>query len=245
MKTATKNKKSAGSGTGKKHPYVYFFGKGKAQGDASMKALLGGKGANLAEMTNLGIPVPPGFTITTETCDYYNKNNKKWPAQLEAQVRENMVRLEEAMGAKFGDRNNPLLVSVRSGAAASMPGMMDTILNLGLNSEVVQGLIIKTENERFAWDAYRRFITMFGNVVMNVSHDTFEHILEHKKEQKGVKQDTELTANDLKDLVRLYKEAYRKKTGEDFPQDPYDQLTKSINAVFNSWNNPRAIKYRQ
>jgi pyruvate, orthophosphate dikinase len=247
MKTATKNKKSAASAssTGKKTKWVYFFGKGKSEGNASMKSLLGGKGANLAEMTNIGVPVPAGFTITTETCDFYNKNNKKWPAELEKQVRENMTKLEQSMGMKFGDRNNPLLVSVRSGAAASMPGMMDTILNLGLNSEVVQGLIIKTENERFAWDAYRRFITMFGNVVMDMNHDTFEHILEAKKNQKGVKLDTDLNAADLKDLVRQFKEAFKKETGEDFPQDPYDQLTKSINAVFNSWGNPRAVKYRQ
>ncbi len=242
MKTMSKNKAAS---TGKKAKYVYFFGKGKAEGDASMKNLLGGKGANLAEMTNLGIPVPAGFTITTETCDLYNKAGKKWPAGLEQQVKENIKRLEETMGAKFGDRNNPLLVSVRSGAAASMPGMMDTVLNLGLNSEVVQGLIIKTENERFAWDAYRRFITMFSNVVMGLKHEHFEHIMEHKKEKLGVKLDTELNAGDLKDLVRQYKEAYRKETGEDFPDNAYDQLEKSINAVFASWNNPRAIKYRQ
>ncbi len=245
MKTASKKKSSTGSATPKKSKFVYFFGKGKAEGNAGMKSLLGGKGANLAEMTNLGIPVPAGFTITTETCDLYNKNGKKWPAGLEEQIKANITHLEQTMGAKFGDRNNPLLVSVRSGAAASMPGMMDTVLNLGLNSEVVQGLIIKTENERFAWDAYRRFITMFSNVVMGLKHETFEHILEHKKEQLGVKLDTELNAADLKDLVRLYKKAYQQETGEEFPNEAYDQLTKAINAVFNSWNNPRAIKYRQ
>lgn len=245
MKTAAK-KKTASTGSGKsKAKFVYFFGNGKAEGNAGMKSLLGGKGANLAEMTNLGIPVPAGFTITTETCDLFNRSGKKWPAGLEAQIKANISRLEQTMGAKFGDRSNPLLVSVRSGAAASMPGMMDTVLNLGLNSEVVQGLIIKTENERFAWDAYRRFITMFSNVVMGLKHETFEHILDHKKEKLGVKLDTELNAADLKDLVRQYKEAYRKETGEEFPNEPYDQLTKSINAVFNSWNNPRAIKYRQ
>ena len=243
MKTAAK--KSSKTAKSKKIQYVYFFGNGKAEGNAGMKSLLGGKGANLAEMTNLGIPVPPGFTITTESCDLFYKNGKKWPAGLEAQIKENLARLEAAMGAKFGDRNNPLLVSVRSGAAASMPGMMDTVLNLGLNSEVVQGLIIKTENERFAWDAYRRFITMFGNVVMGVKHDTFEHILEKKKEQLGIKLDTQLTANDLKELVRLYKKAYLEETGEEFPSDPYEQLTKTIDAVFNSWNNPRANRYRQ
>ncbi len=245
MKTMSKTKSASSKGGGKAAKYVYFFGKGKAEGNAGMKALLGGKGANLAEMTNIGVPVPAGFTITTETCDLYNKAGKKWPAGLEQQVKENIKRLEETMGAKFGDRNNPLLVSVRSGAAASMPGMMDTVLNLGLNSEVVQGLIIKTENERFAWDAYRRFITMFSNVVMGLKHEHFEHIMEHKKEKLGVKLDTELNAADLKDLVRQYKEAYKKQTGEEFPDNAYDQLQKSINAVFASWNNPRAIKYRQ
>ncbi|MBI3314176.1 MAG: pyruvate, phosphate dikinase, partial [Candidatus Omnitrophica bacterium] len=233
------------SGKSKSAQYVYFFGNGKAEGDATMKSLLGGKGANLAEMTNLGIPVPPGLTISTVACDLFYKGGEKWPNGLEAQVKENLAKLEKAMGAKLGDRDNPLLVSVRSGAAVSMPGMMDTVLNLGLNSEVVQGLIIKTENERFAWDAYRRFIQMFGNVVMNVKHDTFEHILEKKKEQVGAKQDTQLNANDLKDVVRQFKKAYQDETGEEFPSDPYRQLTKSINAVFSSWNNPRAEKYRQ
>ncbi|MFA6600228.1 MAG: pyruvate, phosphate dikinase [Candidatus Omnitrophota bacterium] len=241
MKTMTKktSKKTKSS------KFVYFFGKGKAEGNAKMKNLLGGKGANLAEMTNLGIPVPSGFTITTETCDQFYKNGKKWPAGLDAQIRENLKKIEDAMGAKFGDRDNPLLVSVRSGAAASMPGMMDTVLNLGLNSDVVQGLIIKTENERFAWDAYRRFIQMFGNVVMGIGHDVFEHILEGKKHQIGVKLDTELSANDLKEIVRLYKKAYQENTNEEFPSDAYDQLTKTINAVFNSWNNPRACRYRE
>jgi len=244
MKTVSKNK-NAKSTKVKSQKFVYFFGNAKAEGDATMKSLLGGKGANLAEMTSIGIPVPAGFTITTETCDRFYQEGRKWPMGLEQQVRENMTRLENAMGAKFGDRDNPLLVSVRSGAAVSMPGMMDTVLNLGLNSEVVQGLIIKTENERFAWDAYRRFIQMFGNVVMNVEHDTFEHILEKKKHQAGVKLDTELNANDLKDIVRQYKKAYLDSTGEEFPSDPFEQLTKAVNAVFNSWNNSRAIKYRQ
>jgi len=238
--------KSSKSGSKSKcEKYVYFFGSGKAEGDAKMKNLLGGKGANLAEMTNIGIPVPAGFTITTETCDLYNKNGKKWPAGLEAQVRENIAKLEKSMGLKLGDRNNPLLVSIRSGAAASMPGMMDTVLNLGLNSEVVQGLIVKTENERFAWDSYRRFIQMFGDVVMEVPHDDFEHVLEKKKQQVGAKSDTELNANDLKDVVRQYKKIYLDHTKEEFPQDPFEQLVKATNAVFNSWNNPRAIKYRQ
>ncbi|HOG24495.1 MAG TPA: PEP/pyruvate-binding domain-containing protein, partial [Candidatus Omnitrophota bacterium] len=174
MSTATR-RRSGKSGSKKskssKSKYVYFFGAGKAEGDAKMKQLLGGKGANLAEMTNLGVPVPAGFTITTETCDLFYRNGKKWPVGLEQQVRDNIVKLEKAMGLKFGDRNNPLLVSVRSGAAVSMPGMMDTVLNLGLNADVVQGLIAKTENERFAWDSYRRFIQMFGDVVMEVPHD--------------------------------------------------------------------------
>ncbi|MBN1687934.1 MAG: pyruvate, phosphate dikinase [Candidatus Omnitrophica bacterium] len=229
----------------KKSKYVYFFGSGKAEGSAKMKGLLGGKGANLAEMTNLDIPVPSGFTITTETCDLFYQSGKKWPAGLEEQIKDNMKKLEHSMGAGFGDRDNPLLVSVRSGAAVSMPGMMDTVLNLGLNSDVVQGLIIKTENDRFAWDAYRRFIQMFGNVVMNVKHEKFEHILEKKKEQCGYKLDVELTGNDLKEIVRQYKKVYQEETGEEFPSDPYEQLSKAINAVFSSWHNPRAIRYRQ
>jgi len=245
MSTATCKKSSKSKSKSKCAKYVYFFGNGKAEGDAKMKNLLGGKGANLAEMVNIGIPVPAGFTITTETCDLYNKNGKKWPAGLEEQVRENVAKLEKAMGLKLGDRNNPLLVSIRSGAAASMPGMMDTVLNLGLNSEVVQGLIVKTENERFAWDSYRRFIQMFGDVVMEVPSDDFEHVLEIKKKQVGAKSDTELNANDLKDVVRQYKKIYLDHTKEEFPQDPFEQLVKATNAVFNSWNNPRAIKYRQ
>ncbi len=245
MSTATCKKSSKSGSKSKCAKYVYFFGNGKSEGDAKMKSLLGGKGANLAEMVNIGIPVPAGFTITTETCDLYNKNGKKWPAGLEAQVRENIAKLEKSMGLKLGDRNNPLLVSIRSGAAASMPGMMDTVLNLGLNSEVVQGLIVKTENERFAWDSYRRFIQMFGDVVMEVPSDDFEHVLEKKKQQVGVKSDTELNANDLKDVVRQFKKIYLDHTKEEFPQDPFEQLVKATNAVFNSWNNPRAIKYRQ
>ncbi|MFZ5802623.1 MAG: pyruvate, phosphate dikinase [Candidatus Omnitrophota bacterium] len=225
--------------------HVYFFGGGKAEGNAGMKSLLGGKGANLAEMTNLGIPVPPGFTISTEACDLFYRGGKKWPEGLEEQVKANLKKLEEVLGARFGDRHTPLLVSVRSGAAVSMPGMMDTVLNLGLNSDVVQGMIVKTENERFAWDSYRRFIQMFGDVVMNVEHEKFEHILETKKQQARVKTDAELSANDLKDIVRQYKLVYEKETGEEFPSDPYEQLKKAINAVFSSWNNPRAIKYRQ
>lgn len=242
MKTASK-KAASTSSKSKTKKYVYFFGNGKAEGDAKMKSLLGGKGANLAEMTNIGIPVPPGFTITTDSCAEYYELGRKWPAGLEAQIKENIKKLENALGAKFGDRNNPLLVSVRSGAAVSMPGMMDTVLNLGLNPDVVQGMIIKTENERFAMDSYRRFIQMFGDVVMGVDHDDFEHVLEAKKKQVGAKADTDLTAKDLKDVVAKYKEVVKKSTGEEFPTDPYEQLKKAINAVFQSWKNPRALKY--
>ena len=225
--------------------FVYFFGNKKAEGDASMKQLLGGKGANLAEMTNLGIPVPAGFTVTTEVCDLFYKLGRKYPGGLKEEIDANLAKLENAMKAKFGDKNNPLLVSVRSGAAVSMPGMMDTVLNLGLNSDTVQGLIIKTENERFTWDSYRRFIQMFGNVVMSVSHEEFEKILDNKKKQLNLKNDTELSANDLKDVVRQYKKIYKDHTNEEFPNDPREQLEKAIGAVFGSWNNPRAIKYRQ
>ncbi len=238
-------KKKSKAKSASKTKYVYFFGNKKSEGKQGMKELLGGKGANLAEMVNLGIPVPPGFTITTEVCDLYYKSGRKWPSGLEAQINTNIEKLEKAFGAKFGDSNNPLLVSVRSGAAASMPGMMDTILNLGLNEESVQGLIVKTGNERFAWDSYRRFMQMFGNVVMEIDHHDFEHILEAKKEEVNAAQDTELTTADLKQVVSSYKKLVRKKTGEDFPTNPKDQLRKSINAVFKSWHNPRANKYRE
>ncbi|MBN2325303.1 MAG: pyruvate, phosphate dikinase [Spirochaetes bacterium] len=224
--------------------YVFFFGGGKAEGRADMKQLLGGKGANLAEMTNLGIPVPPGFTISTEVCDQYYKNNEKYPDDLEDQVSQNLEKLEKLLGKKLGDPKNPLLVSVRSGAAISMPGMMDTVLNLGTNDESIKGLEAMTGNARFAWDAYRRFIQMFGDVVMEVPHEEYEKILDAQKKKKGVKLDTELGTEDLKEVVKNYKALYKKHTGEDFPQDPKEQLWKSINAVFGSWNNDRAIKYR-
>ncbi len=225
--------------------FVYFFGKGSADGRADMKHLLGGKGANLAEMTNLGIPVPPGFTITTEVCDAYYKNNQQYPKGLAEEIARNLSRLEELMGAKLGDPNNPLLVSVRSGAAASMPGSMDTVLNLGLTLDAVNGLIKKTGNERFVWDAYRRLITMFGDVVMGVERHYFEEILDKYKKKARVKNDTELTADQLKKIAEEFKSVYKKKTREDFPNDPKLQLQKAIGAVFESWNNPRAIKYRQ
>ncbi len=232
---------------------VYFFGKGKAEGKKEMKDLLGGKGANLAEMTSLGVPVPAGFTITTEVCDLFYKNGKKYPADLDKQVEENIAKLENAMGMKFGDPNNPLLVSVRSGAAASMPGMMDTVLNLGLNDTVVEGFVKKTGNPRFVWDAYRRFIQMFGDVAMGVPHHNFEEILEEQKKvaakRLGQKiedtKDTDLDVDDLKAVVANYKKMYKEVKGESFPDDPRKQLWGSVNAVFGSWNNPRAIKYRQ
>lgn len=225
--------------------YVYFFGNGSAEGRADMKHLLGGKGANLAEMTNLGIPVPPGFTITTEVCDAYYKNNKQYPEGLAEEIEQNLSRLEKLMGAKLGDPDNPLLVSVRSGAAASMPGMMDTVLNLGLTPDAVNGLIKKTGNERFAWDAYRRFIAMFGDVVMGIERHGFEEILDKHKKRARVKSDTELTTDQLKKIVEEFKAVYKKKTRENFPNDPKVQLQKAIDAVFASWNNPRAVKYRQ
>ncbi len=233
--------------------FVYFFGKGKAEGKKEMKELLGGKGANLAEMTSIGVPVPAGFTITTEVCDLYYKNGKKNPDGLEKQVEENIAKLEDAMGMKFGDPENPLLVSVRSGAAASMPGMMDTILNLGLNPKVVEGFVKKTNNPRFVWDAYRRFIQMFGDVAMEVPHHNFEEILEAQKKvaakRLGQKiedtKDTDLNVDDLKIVVENYKKMYKEVKGTAFPDDPRKQLWGAVNAVFGSWNNPRAIKYRQ
>ena len=224
---------------------VYFFGAGKADGTAEMRNLLGGKGANLAEMTNLGIPVPAGFTITTEVCTAYYENNKQWPAGLEDEIKENLRKVEEAMGAKFGDTENPLLLSVRSGARVSMPGMMDTVLNLGLNDETVQGLIKKSGNKWFAYDSYRRFIQMYGNVVYGIDHDKFEAILDARKEEKGYKLDTDMTAEDWKDMVVQFKQLFKEEMKMDFPSDPWEQLKGSINAVFSSWMNPRAITYRR
>jgi len=220
--------------------YVYFFG----EGTRDMKKLLGGKGANLSEMTNIGLPVPPGFTITTETCILFNELGKKYPDGLEKQVDENLKKLEDKMGMKFNDKKSPLLVSVRSGAAVSMPGMMDTVLNLGLNDETVMTLIQKSGNERFGWDSYRRFIQMFGNVVMGVAHEKFEHAIGEKKTEKNAKVDTDLTASDLKELVDDYKKIIKDEKGINFPQDPKTQLKMAIDAVFDSWNNKRAITYR-
>lgn len=231
---------------------VYFFGNGKSEGAKETKALLGGKGLGLAQMTESKVPVPAGFTITTEVCDYYSKN-KSYPKDLKKLVDENIKKLEKAMNMEFGNEEKPLLVSVRSGAAISMPGMMDTILNLGINEKVVNGMIKKTNNPRFAWDAYRRFIQMFGDVAMGVDHDKFEEILDNAKHSiatrvgkpaKEVK-DTDLNVDDLKEVVDKYKEMYKREMGEDFPEDPKVQLWHAINAVFRSWNNPRAEAYRK
>ncbi|NLY31083.1 MAG: pyruvate, phosphate dikinase, partial [Firmicutes bacterium] len=201
--------------------------------------------ANLAEMVNIGIPVPAGFTITTEVCTIYYENNQQWPEGLEDQIREAIGKVEAEMGKKFGDPHNPLLFGVRSGARVSMPGMMDTVLNLGLNDTTVKGLIEASGDERFAWDCYRRFIQMYGDVVKGVDHDLYEEIIEAKKQERGVTLDTELDAEDWKDVVEKFKALYKENTGEDFPEDPFEQLRGSINAVFGSWNNPRAITYRE
>src|ERR1017187_98300 len=225
--------------------YVYFFGAGKADGKGTMKDLLGGKGAGLAEMTNAGVPVPPGYTITTDVCRYYYANKEKLPKELEGQQKAALDKLQNTIKKSFGDPSNPLLVSVRSGAKFSMPGMMDTILNLGINDVVVEGLTKLTNNPRFAWDAYRRFIAMYGNVVGGIEKNEFEHILEAQKHKRGVKLDTELNVNDLQEIVIDFKKIYASKIGEDFPQDPLKQLAGARDAVFKSWNNPRANYYRK
>lgn len=234
-----------------KQKYVYFFGGKKAEGKAEMKELLGGKGANLAEMVNIGIPVPAGFTITTEVCTQYYSNKNKYPKELVTEVKLALARVEKEMGAKFGDSNNPLLLSVRSGARASMPGMMDTILNLGLNDAVVQGMIKKTNNPRFVYDSYRRFVQMYGDVVLGLKpvdkheHDPFEVILDAKKAKRKIKLDTDLTTEDLKELVAEFKQAIKEKTGHNFPDRPEEQLWGAVGAVFSSWMNDRAITYRK
>jgi len=231
--------------------YVYFFGNGKADGRADMKALLGGKGANLAEMTNIRLPVPAGFTISTEVCTYYYENKRTYPRTLANDVAIALKKVEKSMGAKFGDPKNPLLVSVRSGARASMPGMMDTVLNLGLNDVVAEGLVKKTNNRRFVYDSYRRFVQMYGDVVLGLKPvhkdeiDPFEVIIEEKKKAKGIHLDTELDADDLKELVDQFKQAIKDQTGHDFPQNPMKQLWGAVGAVFGSWNNERAIAYRK
>ena len=225
--------------------WVYSFGDGSAEGEAGMRELLGGKGANLAEMCNLGLPVPPGFSITTEVCTHYYDNSESYPGDLAAQVEAALAEVENAAGAKFGDAANPLLVSVRSGARVSMPGMMDTVLNLGLNDETVEGLAKSSEDSRFAYDSYRRFIQMYGDVVLGVDHYHFEELLEYHKEDLGVVLDTELSAEDLKALVVQYKEVVQTELGAAFPQDPKEQLWGAIGAVFGSWRIPRAITYRK
>ncbi|WP_020676866.1 pyruvate, phosphate dikinase [Geopsychrobacter electrodiphilus] len=225
--------------------YVYFFGGGQADGASGMRNLLGGKGANLAEMTSIGLPVPAGFTITTEVCTAFYANDRQYPAGLIQEVSEHMARVEQLMGKKFGDRTNPLLVSVRSGSRASMPGMMDTVLNLGLNDETIRGIIDQSKDPRFAYDSYRRFIQMYANVVMGLKGDILEDIFEELKEDRGVDLDTELTADDLKQLVGLFKNKVKETLGTSFPENPQDQLWGAIGAVFGSWMNPRAITYRR
>lgn len=221
--------------------YVYLFN----EGNGKMRELLGGKGANLAEMMNLGLPVPDGFTVTTEACNKYYEDGKTLSEEVREQIFQALEKTEKKLGKKLGDVKNPLLVSVRSGARASMPGMMDTILNLGLNDETVEGLATLTSNPRFAYDSYRRFIQMFSDVVMEISKDNYEKLLEKAKQAKGVTLDTELDANDLKKLVVEFKQTYKKLKGEEFPQDPKEQLIQAVLAVFRSWDNPRAIYYRR
>src|SRR5262245_23412893 len=234
--------------------YVYLFGNKKADGDGSRKALLGGKGANLAEMTRIGLPVPPGFTITTEVCTYYFANKRTYPKVLQPQIEAGIANMEKIMGTKFGDKNAmPLLVAVRSGARDSMPGMMDTILNLGLNDETVLALVKATNNERFAWDCYRRFIQMYGDVVLGVQklpsedHEPFEvaiHTLKHDRYHQDI-EDTKLNVDDLKELVARFKALVKARTGKEFPNSPWDQLKGAVGAVFGSWMNDRAIVYRR
>jgi pyruvate,orthophosphate dikinase len=233
------------------HKYVYFFGAGSAEGHKGMKDLLGGKGANLAEMAGLGLPVPPGFTISTEVCSLYYRSRRRIPDDVRKEVEKNLARLEKSLGQKLGDPGDPLLVSIRSGARASMPGMMDTILNLGLNERTAAALVAKTGNPRFVYDSYRRFVQMYGDVVLGLKPvekddiDPFEAIIEAKKRDRGVHQDTDLTAEDLKDLVARFKAAIKEKTGHEFPENPMQQLWGAIGAVFGSWNNDRAIAYRK
>ena len=221
--------------------FVYQFN----EGDASMRNTLGGKGANLAEMTKMGLPVPQGFTISTEACTKYYEDGRQINDEIMAEIMKNIEIMEERVGKKFGDKENPLLVSVRSGARASMPGMMDTILNLGLNEDVVAYMSEKSNNPRWAWDCYRRFIQMYSDVVMEVGKKYFEELIDEMKAKKGVTQDVELTADDLKELAGQFKEEYKSKIGEDFPTDPKEQLMGAIKAVFRSWDNPRANVYRR
>src|SRR5437868_8675326 len=223
------------------HKWVYLF----EEGDGDERALLGGKGAGLADMTRAGLPVPPGFIVTTEVCNAYYTNGKNFPEGMWEQVIEGLREVETKTGKKFGDPDNPLLVSVRSGAKVSMPGMMDTVLNLGLTDAVTEGLARLTGNERFVYDSYRRLINMFGDVVMGVDHEHFEHELSEVKKAKGVENDTDLSADDLKQVVERYKQVYKKHLGEEWPQNPMRQLEQSIEAVFKSWNTERAVRYRE
>src|SRR4051794_2953985 len=225
--------------------WVYSFGAGHNEGRADMRNLLGGKGANLAEMASIGLPVPPGFTITTEVCTAFYDNNRNYPSDLKAQVDAALAIIEKAVGLNFGDKKHPLLVSVRSGARVSMPGMMDTVLNLGLSDETVEGLAAAAHDERFAWDSYRRFIQMYGSVVLGVDHHRFEEIIEHTKLETGVIEDTALSAADWQRVVEGYKALVMEVTGNPFPHDPQEQLWGAIGAVFGSWMNPRAITYRR
>ena len=228
-----------------KNKWVYSFGDGRAEGKSSMRDLLGGKGAGLAEMANLGLPVPPGFTITTDVCTYYYAHSEQYPPALKAQVEKALAQVGRITGKEFGDRDNPLLVSVRSGARASMPGMMDTVLNLGLNDETVEAVAKKSGDRRFAYDSYRRFITMYSDVVLGVGHEHFEELLDRHKERQGYNLDTDLTADDWAEMVELYKKRVMEERGEPFPQDPHEQLWGAIGAVFGSWMNQRAITYRR
>src|SRR5437867_9562135 len=238
----------------KSRRYVYYFGDGHADGSGSMKPLLGGKGANLHEMTRIGLPVPPGFTITTELCSYFYDHNRSYPSQLEAEVAAALAKVEKSVGKKLADKERPLLVSVRSGARDSMPGMMDTISNLGMNDEVVEIVAKKTNNSRFAYDSYRRFLQMYGDVVMGVQkragedHEPFEAVIEHLKDERYGKHefpDVRLTVGDLKELVQRFKALIKERTGKSFPQDPNEQLWGAMGAVFGSWMNDRAIVYRR
>src|SRR3954463_11656274 len=231
--------------------YVYFFGGKTADGNGKMKDLLGGKGANLAEMCLIGLPVPAGFTITTEVCNLYTANNRTYPPELKAQVEDALRKTEAVRGPKFGAPKNPLLASCRSGARVSMPGMMDTVLNIGLNETTLRGLIDKTGNERFAWDSYRRFVQMYGDVVLGLKPQTkteidpFEHIMDDLKHERKVEFDTQLSTADLQELVKRFKKAVKARTGHDFPEDAHEQMWGAIGAVFGSWMNDRAVVYRR
>ncbi|HXH83085.1 MAG TPA: PEP/pyruvate-binding domain-containing protein, partial [Candidatus Tectomicrobia bacterium] len=225
--------------------FVYSFGRGKAEGSSLMRNLLGGKGCELAEMTNLGIPVPPGFTVTTQAWAHYNRSGRTWPEGLEEQIAAALARLEEDAGARLGDPARPLLVSVRSGARVSMPGMMETVLNLGLNDETVEGLAARTGNPRFAWDCYRRFVTMFASVVLGMRREPFDEQLDAVKRRLGVASDPEVPAADLRKLTEGYKELVASRTGAPFPQDPHTQLRLAVNAVFDSWYAKKAVEYRR